>query len=736
MAAALFFKVCPLRCFSPFTGAFMPAKTAATLSSSATSVKTTTRKAPAPKAAALKRAGAAKAVKKVSDVEIDLSDIEMDAEEADAGQAVASTAAGESQGVKLRVKVPRSKERALAREFGLDQADLSDEEVQKRRDDLKKLVRLGKTRGFLTLQELNDHLPESLVATEAVESIVTMLNDMGVQVYEQAPDAATMLISGEVKESTSEDAEEAAEAAVATVDSDFGRTTDPVRMYMREMGGSELLTREGEIDLSKKIEAGQQAMLAAIARCPAVVTAILDEADRIADGSLPITDLVDGFVATDAADDYVAEEDVDSYDEDEEEGGSGLSRKLEEMKAQALERFGRIRAAHEQLRHAHSRQGHGSAPYLKAEKLIYGEIISIRFTVKALDRLCGIVRHEVETLRKHEREIRRIVVDRCGMEQAQFVAEFADHALDPSWAEKHAEARKPYSAVLQRQLPAIQEHQALMADLQARVLLPLVVLKEIARQMNEGEREAREAKAEMIKANLRLVVSIAKKYINRGLPFLDLIQEGNIGLMKGVDKFEYRRGFKFSTYATWWIRQAITRAISDTARTIRMPVHVTESLAKLTRARRLHLHQFGVEADVQQLSEMVGIPVAKVEQLLKLAKEPTSMDALVGDDGDMTLGDLIADPGATPAEIALQAGLRGAVEEALGELTAREAKVLRMRYGIETNDDMTLEEVGRVLGITRERTRQIEAAAVLKLKKSRKGDLLRPYLSEKTLAAA
>ncbi len=635
----------------------------------------------------------------------------------------------------LRVKVPKSKERALIREFGLDMATLTEEELAKRRSELTTLVKMGKTRGYLTQQEINDHLPEKLVDAEVIEAIVKMLGDMAIAVYEQAPDAATLLVAGGAGSASSdEDAEEAAEAALSTVDSEFGRTTDPVRMYMREMGTFELLTREGEIEIAKRIEAGRQTMMQAISALPLVMAEVLVCGDRIASGELGIAEVVDGFVVAGEADDYVAEEDVDSFDDDgadDDDGAGGsraMTRRLEELKTAALERFASMRVGFDKLRKAFEKSGYGSPTYRKAQRELSDQLMTVRFTVKTIERLSELLRSQVDEIRRHERQIRKIVVDQCGMPQAQFAERFPPHLLDPAWVVAEGRANKPYSAALGRHAPAVQEIQARLVELAARAVIPVDELKAIHRQMNAGEHTSREAKREMIEANLRLVISIAKKYTNRGMLFLDLIQEGNVGLMKAVEKFEYRRGFKFSTYATWWIRQAITRAIADQARTIRVPVHMIESINKMNRVSRAHLQEFGFEPDAATIAEKLDLTEAKVRQIMKIAKEPVSMELPVGDEGDATLGDFIEDThNVAPMDAAMQSGLRTAVSELLDDLTAREAKVLRMRFGIDMSSDHTLDEVGKQFDVTRERIRQIETKAMRKLKHPSRSDKLRSF---------
>jgi RNA polymerase primary sigma factor len=669
--------------------------------------------------------------KKVEGSDVDLSDLESDLE----GEPEADVETEAKVKAKpLRMKVSRAKERALMREFGLDETALTEEEVAKRRHELKTLIKMGKTRGFLTHQEINDHLPEKLVDHEILEAIVSMLNDMGIAVYEQAPDAATLLIAGGgATTATEEEAEEAAEAALSTVDSEFGRTTDPVRMYMREMGTVELLTREGEIEIAKRIEGGLQAMMFAISASPTTIAEILSYADKIRSGEMKISEAVDGFVSEDEADDYVAEEDVDFFDEEDDDDGNGgskaLTKKLEELKAAALVKFDALRINFDKMRKAFEKDGYQSPSYNRAQQAISSELMTIRFTVKTIEKLCGILRSQVDDVRRYERELRKILVDKCGMPQEYFIKHFPPNILNLKWAEKEVAAGKPYSLILARNLPPVQELQKKLSDQQARAVVPLEDLKRINKRMNEGEKSSRDAKKEMIEANLRLVISIAKKYTNRGLQFLDLIQEGNIGLMKAVDKFEYRRGYKFSTYATWWIRQAITRSIADQARTIRIPVHMIETINKMNRLSRQHLQEFGFEPDAPTLAEKMEIPEDKIRKIMKIAKEPISMETPIGDDDDSHLGDFIEDTNNTaPIEAAMQAGLRDVVKDILDSLTPREAKVLRMRFGIEMSTDHTLEEVGKQFDVTRERIRQIEAKAIRKLKHPSRSDKLRTYL--------
>jgi RNA polymerase primary sigma factor len=670
-----------------------------------------------------------------TDEDVDLSDVEAEVDVEADGDAQASDEEGKAVKVKpLRMKVSRAKERALMREFGLEETQLSEEEVAKRRLELKTLIKMGKTRGFLTHQEINDHLPEKLVNEEILEAIVSMLNDMGIAVYEQAPDAATILIAGgNTTTATEEEAEEAAEAALSTVDSEFGRTTDPVRMYMREMGTVELLTREGEIEIAKRIEGGLQAMMHAISASPTTVAEILVMAGKIRTAEMKISEVVDGFVSDDEADDYVAEEDFDEFDEEDDDDGQGgskaLTKKLEELKAAALIKFDDLQGHFDRMRKAYERDGYKSASYDKSQQQVSEVIMSIRFTVKTIEKLCAILRSQVDDVRRYERELRKILVDKCGMPQDYFIKNFPPNMLNLKWAEKEVHAGKGYSTVLARNLPPVQELQQKLADLQLKAVVPLEDLKVINKRMNEGEKSSRDAKKEMIEANLRLVISIAKKYTNRGLQFLDLIQEGNIGLMKAVDKFEYRRGYKFSTYATWWIRQAITRSIADQARTIRIPVHMIETINKMNRLSRQHLQEFGFEPDAPTLAAKMEIPEDKIRKIMKIAKEPISMETPIGDDDDSHLGDFIEDTNnVAPVEAAMQAGLRDVVKDILDSLTPREAKVLRMRFGIEMSTDHTLEEVGKQFDVTRERIRQIEAKAIRKLKHPSRSDKLRTYL--------
>ena len=691
------------------------------------------------KSGGAKRGRKPKAAESADGDDLDMSDIEADL----VGEVpVVETATGEK--VKpLRMKISKAKERALMKEFGLDETVLSEEDIAKRRQRLKALITLGKTRGYLTHGEISDHLPDKLVDAETLEVVVAMLNDMGVAVYEQTPDAETLLLNNNVAAAaTPEEAEEEAEAALSTVDSEFGRTTDPVRMYMREMGTVELLTREGEIEIAKRIEGGLNAMMEAISASPATIAEILRLGEDIREGKVVITTIVDGFSNPNEADDYVAEEDFDEFDADDDDDGKGgskaLTKKLEELKKEALSRFDRLRGYHEEIHKIYAKEGYGTTHYKAVQKSLSDELMSIRFTAKAIEKLCDMVRAQVDDVRKKERELRRIIVDKCGYSQENFVAEFSgrdkhgkpavSHLLDLKWIEKQSTANKSWSAVMGRNVPPVQDIQQRLVDLQALVVVPLDQLKDINKRMNAGEYASRAAKKEMIEANLRLVISIAKKYTNRGLQFLDLIQEGNIGLMKAVDKFEYRRGYKFSTYATWWIRQAITRSIADQARTIRIPVHMIETINKMNRISRQHLQEFGFEPDASVLAERMEIPEDKIRKIMKIAKEPISMETPIGDDDDSHLGDFIEDGANTaPMEAAMQAGLRDVVKDILDSLTPREAKVLRMRFGIEMTSDHTLEEVGKQFDVTRERIRQIEAKALRKLKHPSRSDKLRSF---------
>ena len=730
-----------------------PAKTTAARK---TAAKTTTAAAPAKKvgrpakgAAAAekstpaKRGRPGKTAAKDLDEDADLSDIEADLE----GEPEAAPE-GEQAAVEkakpLRMKISKAKERALMKEFGLDEGVLSEEEMSTRRANLKTLLKLGKTRGYLTHGEINDHLPDKLVDVETLEAVVSMLNDLGVAVYEQTPDAETLLLTNQgTSTATEEEAEEEAEAALSTVDSEFGRTTDPVRMYMREMGTVELLTREGEIEIAKRIEGGLMAMMEAISASPTTIAEILQMAADIREGKVVINTVVDGFADLDENDDYVAEEDFDEYDEEDDDDGKGgskaMTRLLEKLKNDALERFDEIAALFDKVHKAYDKEGWGSPNYMKAQTLLSERLMTIRFTAKTIEKLCDMLRSQVDDVRRYERELRRIIVDRCGYPQEQFIAEFSgrdkagnkvpSNLLNLKWVEKQAAAGKPWSAIMERNIPPIQDLQQKLIDLQSKVVVPLDELKDINKRMNEGEASSRDAKKEMIEANLRLVISIAKKYTNRGLQFLDLIQEGNIGLMKAVDKFEFRRGFKFSTYATWWIRQAITRSIADQARTIRIPVHMIETINKMTRISRQHLQEFGFEPDAGILAEKMEMPEDKIRKIMKIAKEPISMETPIGDDDDSHLGDFIEDQNNTaPVDAAMQAGLRDVVKDILDSLTPREAKVLRMRFGIEMSTDHTLEEVGKQFDVTRERIRQIEAKALRKLKHPSRSDKLRSFI--------
>jgi RNA polymerase primary sigma factor len=613
----------------------------------------------------------------------------------------------------------------------LRKVELTPAEAEARKTRLKNLIVLGKERSYLTYAEINDHLPDDILDAEQIEGIISMINDMGIQVYDEAPDAETLLMSEAAPTAAADDVdEEAAEAAASTLDSEFGRTTDPVRMYMREMGSVELLTREGEIEIAKRIEEGLKHMIMAISACPMTVAQILELAAKIEKDELKIDDVVDGLMDFNEQLEAMDDEDaLEELDEEEADSGAIAAENLERLKVAALQRFGAIRRLYTRMLVVLQKEGHRAQKYLDLQKKISAELMQIRFSARQVERLCDSVRCEVDNIRQIERKIQDLVVNKSGMPRPDFIKKFPEHETSLRWIDREIATHHPYGEGLIRYRQAIVEQQQKLLDLQKRVMIPLKDLKEINKQMSTGEAKARKAKREMTEANLRLVISIAKKYTNRGLQFLDLIQEGNIGLMKAVDKFEYRRGYKFSTYATWWIRQAITRSIADQARTIRIPVHMIETINKMNRISRQILQETGQEPDPALLAEKMEMPEEKIRKILKISKEPISMETPIGDDDDSHLGDFIEDASTVaPVDAAVNASLRDVCKDVLDTLTPREAKVLRMRFGIEMNTDHTLEEVGKQFDVTRERIRQIEAKALRKLRHPSRSEKLRSFL--------
>ena len=621
---------------------------------------------------------------------------------------------------------------------------------EQQKSQLKLLIAKGKEQGYLTYREVNDHLPEGIVEPDQVEAVIGMINDMGIPVHESAPDADTLLMTSGTNK-VDEDAAEEAVAALATADADFGRTTDPVRMYMREMGTVELLSRKGEIEIAKRIEEGLGQVMNALA-CPETIAEVIREYDRVAKGEARLNDLVAGFY------DQQAEE--EEIKRQEEEAKKAAAKKAAEKAAQAAqkgkkdaipakdnkdeeakgptgpdpeevaERMESLRKLYDEFYRLVEEAGRGDERTEAVRTQMFDEFRQIKLTPKLVIRLTQKMRALVAEVRRQEYAIMHLAVKKGGMSRQQFIRLFPGNETNANWVDSVVRSRKPYSKTMSPMRAEIHKHQTKLLNIMSQTCnMTVTELKEINRRMSIGEAKARRAKKEMVEANLRLVISIAKKYTNRGLQFLDLIQEGNIGLMKAVDKFEYRRGYKFSTYATWWIRQAITRSIADQARTIRIPVHMIETINKLNRVSHQMLQEMGREPTPEELSERMLMPEEKVRKVMKIAKEPISMETPIGDDEDSHLGDFIKDTTAqSPVETATFDSLKESTQDMLEGLTAREAKVLRMRFGIDMNTDHTLEEVGKQFDVTRERIRQIEAKALRKLRHPTRSDALRSFL--------
>ncbi len=612
--------------------------------------------------------------------------------------------------------------------------------ADERQSQLKLLIARGKEQGYLTYAEVNDHLPSEIVDPEQIEDIVNMINDMGIPVYEKAPDAESLLLT-DATAAPDEEAVEEATAALANLDAEFGRTTDPVRMYMREMGTVELLTREGEIRIAKRIEEGLEAVKIALGSYPGTYDLLLRHYETVKAGQMRLVDVIVGFVDPNAPDEIAqpqnpkmmalereeAANDDDESEDDEDEEAIDTGPDPEE----AAKRFSAIAKAHHQFLNALDKLGSKDPKTQKIRKKICGELMELKLSPKMFDQLIDNLRQHVTEVRLLEKEIMFLCIKQAGMPRKDFISTFPKNETSTRWLDKHIKAKKRYSAPLAKFKDEVERRQNKLRDLEGLFHVLISEIKEINREVSIGEAKARRAKKEMVEANLRLVISIAKKYTNRGLQFLDLIQEGNIGLMKAVDKFEYRRGYKFSTYATWWIRQAITRSIADQARTIRIPVHMIETINKLNRISRQMLQEMGREPTPEELSVRMEMPEDKVRKVLKIAKEPISMETPIGDDEDSHLGDFIEDTSvSSPIDSATTESLRETTHSVLAQLTPREAKVLRMRFGIDMNTDHTLEEVGKQFDVTRERIRQIEAKALRKLRHPSRSEQLRSFLMD------
>ena len=602
-------------------------------------------------------------------------------------------------------------------------------DTQSQQSELKRLIIKGKEQGFLTYREINDHLPEDMNDTDQIETVVNMINDLGIEVYDAAPDADTLLLK--TANSDDEEVVEEAEAVLTTaVESEFGRTTDPVRMYMREMGTVELLTRQDEIRLAKRIEDGIRQSVSAIACAPIIISELVRLADNVEEGKMKLTELLVGFIDLNELDAEIHEPVMPgSADDDNDDSASAGPQGPDP--AEFKERFERIRKGLKSLERCRTRYGIGAPQMEKHQAKLSTELMEIRLVPRQIDYLSQVMREIVDEVRKLEKEITKICVQKARVSRKTFISKFVGKESELFWIRSMMRGKEGDKDVLKAHADELENLRDKLENLENITGLRIHQIKDVSKRMNIGEAKARRAKKEMIEANLRLVISIAKKYTNRGLQFLDLIQEGNIGLMKAVDKFEYRRGYKFSTYATWWIRQAITRSIADQARTIRIPVHMIETINKLNRVSRQILQEKGREALPEELAERMDMPENKILKVLKIAKEPISMETPIGDDEDSHLGDFIEDKNIlAPEDAALTSGLTGATESILNSLTERESKVIRMRFGIGLNTDHTLEEVGKQFDVTRERIRQIEAKALRKLRHPTRAEKLTSFLEQ------